>query len=110
RHLRNEANSVPSAPPSADPQHPPTTKLPNEPNFARNRLQTKPICLLRRTRFHPNPTATPPLIAGPFAPLVILAFPMLRVRFAPFPIGLEPLGRETCLRRMAQAIGKLKTS
>jgi hypothetical protein len=35
---------------------------------------------------------------------------MLRVRFAPSPTGLEPLGRETCLRRMEQAIGKLKTS
>jgi glutamyl/glutaminyl-tRNA synthetase len=40
---------------------------------------------------------------------------MLRVRFAPSPtgllhIGLEALGRETCLRRIEQAIGKLKTS
>jgi hypothetical protein len=35
---------------------------------------------------------------------------MLRVRFALSPIGLEPLGRETCLRRIAQVIGKLKTS
>jgi hypothetical protein len=35
---------------------------------------------------------------------------MLRVRFAPSPhIGLEALGRETCLRRIEQAIGKLKT-
>ena len=40
---------------------------------------------------------------------------MLRVRFAPSPtglshVGLEALDRETCLRRMEQAIGKLKTS
>ena len=28
--------------------------------FPRNRLQTKPICLPRRTRFHPNSTAMPP--------------------------------------------------
>src|ERR1017187_7571376 len=34
--------------------------LRNEPNFARNRLQTQPICPPRRTRFHPNPTAMPP--------------------------------------------------
>ncbi|MGA2196523.1 MAG: hypothetical protein ABSH40_14770 [Bryobacteraceae bacterium] len=40
---------------------------------------------------------------------------MLRVRFAPSPTGslriaLEALGRKTCLHRMEQAIGKLKTS
>ncbi len=40
---------------------------------------------------------------------------MLRVRFAPSPtgflrIGSEALGRETCLRRIDQAVGKLKTS
>jgi hypothetical protein len=40
---------------------------------------------------------------------------MLRVRLAPSPtgfphIGSEALGRETGLRRIWQAIGKLKTS
>jgi len=88
----------------------------------------------KRTQFRPQPIANktyPPPQAtpipsqsyshaaspspSPFAPLVILAFPMLRVRFAPSPTGslriaLEALGRKTCLHRMEQAIGKLKRS
>ncbi|MGD0869348.1 MAG: hypothetical protein ABSB88_07355 [Bryobacteraceae bacterium] len=97
-------------------------------------LHTRQHEITKRTQFRPQPIAnktylppqaspipspsyshaTPPS-PSPFAPLVILAFPMLRVRFAPCPtgfshIGSEALGRETCLRRIGQAIGKLKTS
>ena len=97
-------------------------------------LHTRQHEITKRTQFRPQPIAnktylppqaspipspsyshaTPPS-PSPFAPLVILAFPMLRVRFAPSPTGLlhigsEALGRETCLRRIEQAIGKLKTS
>jgi hypothetical protein len=107
------------------------------PSYRRRRLltlNTRRHENTKRTQFRPQPVtnkthlppqanpipsqsyghATPPS-PSPFAPLVILAFPMLRVRFAPSPTGLllvgsEALSRETCLRRTPQAIGKLKTS
>ena len=87
------------------------------------RTQFRPQPIANKTHLPPQANPIPsqpyshaaPLSPSPFAPLVILAFPMLRVRFAPSPtgllhIGLEALGRETCLRRIEQAIGKLKTS
>src|ERR1035438_10345830 len=90
-------------------------KILNEPNFTRSEKKTNHILIPHRTRFHAGTHPSVPPSPSPFAPLVILAFPMLRVRFAPSPtglshIGLEALGRETCLRRIRQAIGKLKTS
>jgi hypothetical protein len=90
-------------------------------NTKRTQFRPQPIA----NKTHPPPQTNPipsqsyshaaPLSPSPFAPLVILAFPMLRVRFAPSPtglfhIGLEAPGRETCPRRIEQAIGKLKTS
>src|ERR1039458_5826217 len=64
---RNPANIIYETKPIPSHQHrrplTPNTRqheIPNEPNFARNRLQTKPIRLPRRTQFHPNPTAMPP--------------------------------------------------
>src|ERR1035441_9364450 len=64
---RNPANIIYETKPIPSHQHrrplPPNTRqheIPNEPNFARNRLQTKPIRLPKRTQFHPHPTAMPP--------------------------------------------------
>jgi hypothetical protein len=89
-------------------------KMPNEPNF-----HPQP----KENKSHPHPPTKPDFTPAPhraappspLAPLVILAFPMLSVRFAPSPtgllhIGLEALGRATCLRRIEHAIRKLKTS
>ena len=87
------------------------------------RTQFRPQPIANKTHLPPQANPIPsqpyshaaPLSPSPFAPLVILAFPMLRVRFAPSPtgllhMGLEVLGRETCLRCVQPAIGKLKTS
>ena len=109
--------------PGPTPRTPAKRKIPNEPNSHPSKKKTSHIRISQQTRFHsPIPSSASPFSPfaaspspGPFAPLVILAFLMLRVRFAPSPtgllhIGLEALGRETCLRRILQAIGKLKTS
>ena len=87
------------------------------------RTQFRPQPIANKTHLPPQANPIPsqsyshaaPPSPSPFPPLVILAFPMLRVRFAPSPTGLfhigsEALGRETCLRCVQQAIGKLKTS
>ena len=108
--------------------------IPSDPHRRPLTLNTRQHENTKRTQFRPQPIAnkthlppqanpipsqsyshaTPPS-PSPFPHRVILAFPMLRVRFAPSPtgflhIGSEALGRETCLRRIGQAIGKLKTS
>ena len=74
-HLRNEANSVPSAPPSADPQHPPTR------NTKRTQFRPQPIA----NKTHPPPQANPipsqpyshatPPSPSPFAHLLYWHFP-----------------------------------
>jgi hypothetical protein len=78
-------------------------------NTKRTQFLPQPIANKANLLPHPNPIpsqsyshATPPS-STPFAPLVILAFPMLRVCFAPSPtaflhLGSEAPGRETCLR------------
>jgi len=132
--LRNEPNFTDrSRNPPANIIHE-TKPIPADQHRRPLTLNTRQHEITKRTQFRPQLIANkthPPLLANPipsqfhshatppsqshFAHRVILAFPMPRVRFAPSPagflhVGSEALGRETCLRRIDQAIGKLKTS
>ena len=64
------------------------------------RTQFRPQPIANKTHLPPQANPIPsqpyshaaPLSPSPFAPLVILAFPMLRVRFAPSPTGFLHIG------------------